>query len=165
MVGSHGAEARGMTAPMAQQPAGLSEVQEEMADFAARLGLLYEHKSHGGAVHFRANPQWQTQVEGFAHALADRYSDFSVQPAKMAVELRPAGFSKDGALALLSDLPAFGARQPVYAGDDATDEPALAWAERHGGFGVKIGAGDSVARFRLDQPSQLRAWLSAALEG
>ncbi|WP_417806411.1 trehalose-phosphatase [Thioclava sp.] len=165
MVGSHGAEARGMTAPMAHQPEGLLELQKEMVDFASNLGLLYEHKSHGGAVHFRANPHRQTDVETFAQELADRYHEFSVQPAKMAVELRPAGFSKDGALALLSGLPVFGARRPVYAGDDTTDEPALAWAEEHGGFGIKIGAGDSVARFRLDAPNQLRVWLSAALEG
>lgn len=165
MVGSHGAEARGMTAPMAHQPAGLSELQQEMASFATRSGLLYEHKSHGGAVHFRSDPAQQTLVEGFAQDLAARHGDFAVQPAKMAVELRPAGFSKDGALALLSELSAFAGRRPVYAGDDTTDEPALAWAEDHGGFGVKIGAGHSVARFRLDAPSQLRAWLMAALEG
>jgi trehalose 6-phosphate phosphatase len=165
MVGSHGAEARGMLAPMAHQPEGLDDLQRDMSDFAASLGLLYEHKSHGGAVHFRANPHRQRDVEIFAQELADRYSDFSVQPAKMAVELRPAGFSKDGALALLSDLPAFGARRPVYAGDDTTDEPALAWAEDHGGFGIKIGAGASVARFRLPEPQNLRAWLMAALEG
>jgi len=164
MVGSHGAEARGMTAPMAHQPAGLSELQNEMADFASQSGLLYEHKSHGGAVHFRSDPAQQPQVEAFAQALAQRFGDFAVQPAKMAVELRPAGFSKDGALAALSNLPEFSARRPVYAGDDTTDEPALAWAEAQGGFGVKIGKGDSVARFRLDAPSRLRAWLAAGLE-
>ncbi|MEX1661398.1 trehalose-phosphatase [Thioclava sp. 15-R06ZXC-3] len=165
MVGSHGAEARGMTAPMAHQPVGLSDLQQEMADFASQSGLLYEHKSHGGAVHFRSDPTRQAQVEGFAHALAERYRDFTVQPAKMAVELRPTGFSKDGALVLLSELSAFEGRRPVYAGDDTTDEPALAWAEANGGFGIKIGAGESVARFRLPEPQQLRGWLSAALEG
>ena len=164
MVGSHGAEARGMTAPMEQMPDGLDALQGELAQFASDQGLLYEDKSHGGAVHFRAHPEQQAQAESFVQDLARRYPGFAVQPAKMAYELRPDGYSKDGALALLSALPAFRDRAPVYAGDDTTDEPALAWAEAHGGYGIKIGAGESAARFRLDAPQQMRDWLASARE-
>ena len=102
-------------------------------------------------------------MEAFTEELTARYDGFTIQPAKMAVEIRPEGFSKDGALAILSDLVQFGGRNPVYAGDDTTDEPALAWAEAHGGFGIKVGDGESVARYHLDEPMDVRAWLAAAV--
>lgn len=165
MVGSHGAEARGMDPPLAESPAELTALQAELARFAQKQGLLYEEKSHGGALHFRADPTRQQEVEEFTAGLADRFPAFAIQPAKMAVELRPEGYSKDGALALLSELPDFSGRRPVYAGDDRTDEPALAWAEANEGYGIKIGEGESAARFHLPEPEDLRAWLAAAVRG
>lgn len=164
MVGSHGSEARGMTPPLAEHPEELGDVKSELASFAQEQGLLYEDKSHGGALHYRSDPARQGAVEAFTEDLALRFPRFMVQPAKMAVEMRPAGFSKDGALALLSELSAFDGRAPVYAGDDTTDEPALVWAEAHGGYGIKIGDGESAARYHLPEPSTMRAWLATAME-
>ncbi|OWY08336.1 trehalose-phosphatase [Thioclava sp. F42-5] len=163
MVGSHGSEARGMEPPMAEAPQHLGAVKEDLAGFAQEHDLIFEDKSHGAAIHFRSNPAKQGQVEAFTEALTERYDGFMIQPAKMAVEIRPQGFSKDGALAILSDLAQFDGRKPVYAGDDTTDEPALAWAEEHGGFGIKVGDGESVARYHLAAPTNVRDWLAAAL--
>ncbi|MPQ94366.1 trehalose-phosphatase [Thioclava sp. JE_KL1] len=163
MVGSHGSEARGMEPPMAETPQHLGAVKEDLAGFAQDHDLIFEDKSHGAAIHFRSNPAKQGKVEAFTEELTARYDGFTIQPAKMAVEIRPEGFSKDGALAILSDLVQFGGRNPVYAGDDTTDEPALAWAEAHGGFGIKVGDGESVARYHLDEPMDVRAWLAAAM--
>ncbi|OOY20148.1 trehalose-phosphatase [Thioclava sp. DLFJ5-1] len=163
MVGSHGSEARGMEPPMAETPQYLGAVKEDLAGFAQDHDLIFEDKSHGAAIHFRSNPAKQGKVEAFTEELTARYDGFTIQPAKMAVEIRPEGFSKDGALAILSDLVQFGGRNPVYAGDDTTDEPALAWAEAHGGFGIKVGDGESVARYHLDEPMDVRAWLAAAV--
>ncbi|WP_223631746.1 trehalose-phosphatase [Rhodobacter sp. TJ_12] len=163
MVGSHGAESRGLgRAPV--RPEGLAALQDEMAAFCAEQGLLYEPKSLGGGLHYRARPELQGVTEGFAAELVARYPGFEVQLAKMAVELRPGGVSKDRALEMLSQIAPFSGRRPVYAGDDVTDEPALAWAEAHGGFGVKVGDGVTAASHRLPAPDQVRAWLKAALE-
>ncbi|WP_339108639.1 trehalose-phosphatase [Thioclava sp. GXIMD4216] len=161
MVGSHGSEARGMTPPLETLPEGLEAAQTEMRDYAASRGLLYEHKSMGAAIHFRNRPDAGPEVRAFIDRLAITNPRFEVQPAKMAYELRPAGFSKDGALQLLSDLPAFLGRRPVYIGDDTTDEPALDWAETHGGFGIKVGEGASCASQRLPDPAAVLEWLRA----
>ncbi|SOB95182.1 trehalose-phosphatase [Rhodobacter maris] len=164
MVGSHGAESRGLEEPPLR-PEGLAALQAELAGFAADKGLLYEPKSLGAGLHYRARPELQAETEAFATRAARRFPGFEVQLAKMAVELRPRGASKDGALARLTRRAPFAGRRPVYAGDDVTDEPALAWAEAHGGYGVKVGAGATAARFRLADPAEIRAWLTTAIGG
>ncbi|PTV93737.1 trehalose 6-phosphatase [Rhodobacter aestuarii] len=163
MVGSHGAESRGL-GQEAVRPEGLADLQQAMEDFCAENGLLYEPKSLGGGLHYRAKPELQLLTERFAAELTTRFPGFEVQLAKMAVELRPGGVSKDRALEMLSHIAPFTGRRPVYAGDDVTDEPALAWAEAHGGFGVKVGDGATAASHRLAAPAQVRTWLAAALE-
>ena len=51
----------------------------------------------------------------------------------------------------------------VYAGDDHTDEAMFRTAEEHD-ITIKIGAGESEARFRLPTPNALRRLLAAFLE-
>lgn len=162
MVGSHGAEARGMAPPLGDSPSGLAMLQNDLAAFAASKGLLYEEKTHGGALHYRQRPEAADEVAAFAADLAAQTPGFAVQPAKMAMELRPAGVSKDRALSALWALPVFAGRIPVFLGDDTTDEPALDWAGTQGGFGIKIGTGDSCAGYRLPGPEAVRDWLAAA---
>lgn len=159
MIGSHGAEARGMAPMIATAPEGLAMLQAMLAQFAQEQGLFYEEKTLGGALHFRARPEAAPTAEAFVTELAMRLPGFTVQPAKMCFELKPEGASKDRALARIVQLPAFAGRLPIYLGDDSTDEPALAWAAAQGGFGVKIGAGPSVARHRLADPVAVRRWL------
>ena len=57
----------------------------------------------------------------------------------------------------------FAGRLPVYAGDDLTDEPAMAEVQSRGGFAIRIGPGDSVARYRLAGPAELARWLDSGL--
>jgi trehalose 6-phosphate phosphatase len=67
----------------------------------------------------------------------------------MVVELRPDGIGKGNALQELMRSAPFQRRIPVMFGDDATDEPAFALANRMGGLSVKVGAGATLARHRL----------------
>lgn len=126
--------------------------------------ILIEEKPHGVALHYRADPALAGLVEGIAARLLGAHPGLVLQPAKMAVELRPAGVGKDRALARLMGLPAFAGRLPVYAGDDLTDEPAMAEAQARGGIGIKIGEGETRARHRLSDPAALAAWLDTALD-
>jgi trehalose 6-phosphate phosphatase len=67
----------------------------------------------------------------------------------MVVELRPDGIGKGNAVQDLMRVPPFQRRIPVMFGDDATDEPAFALANRMGGLSVKVGPGATLARHRL----------------
>lgn len=167
IAGSHGAE-------LSLDGASISAVHDTVLDLAAlhaaahqmaapHPSVLVEPKPHGVVLHYRAEPALRDFVEAAMGRLAAIHPGMVVQPSKMAVELRPEGSGKGGALARLLALDGFAGRLPVYAGDDLTDEPAMAEAQARGGFGIKIGEGDSLARYRLADTWALAAWLDRAL--
>lgn len=136
---------------------------EAHARAAAHPGLLVEEKPHGVALHYRAAPELAETVARIMDDLARDNPQLVLQPAKMAIELRPAGGGKDGALAHLMGLAPFAGRLPVFAGDDTTDEPAMAEAQSRGGYAIKVGPGPTLARHRLPDPAALARWLDTAL--
>lgn len=167
VAGSHGSElsvAPGDIRTLHQTPfdaAALHAAAREMA--APHPAILVEEKPHGVAMHYRDDPSLEGFVEDAMHELAAGHPHLMLQPAKMALELRPGGVGKDTALAQLMQMQPFEGRIPVFAGDDTTDEPAMAEAQSRGGFAIKIGEGPTGARHRLSGPAALAAWLDASL--
>lgn len=161
LAGSHGAEIRcdGIV-ERPERPVALDRATEAMRAFVAgHAGVLIEEKSFGTAFHYRRTPETGPEAETFARHLAQRLGLF-VQPGKMMIELRSGGHDKGGAIrALMARAPLSGAL-PVFAGDDLTDESGFEAAAALGGYGVLVGAArPSAARFRLDDPRAVRAWL------
>ncbi|MBW7057043.1 trehalose-phosphatase [Paracoccus bogoriensis] len=163
VAGSHGAEfspGPGRIQAARHPDLDIARLHQEARALARpHPAVLVEEKPHGVALHYRADPALRAFVEDVSQRLAEAHPGLALQPAKMAVELRPAGIGKGDALARLMKMPAFAGRIPVYAGDDTTDEPAMAKAQELGGFAVKIGSGASVARYTLPDPEALAAWL------
>ncbi|WP_305729813.1 trehalose-phosphatase, partial [Burkholderia ubonensis] len=81
----------------------------------------------------------------------------------MVFEIKPKGVDKGRALAAFLDEPPFAGRTPVFAGDDLTDEKGFAVVNARGGLSIKVGAGETSARVRLDSVdalhAQIRRWL------
>lgn len=167
LIGGHGAEAAPAAWAARLPAADHPDPGPVQAALAAKAGeaeaWLYEEKRHGGVLHYRADPALAEEAAAFATALAARHRGFAVQPAKMAVELRPSSVGKDHALRAVLAHPPFAGRAPVYAGDDTTDEPAMAAALAAGGGAIKIGTGESVAPHRLLGPDDLAEWLFRAI--
>ena len=164
IAGSHGAELALPGQPI-QPPAGegtdIPALHQQAQDIAAAHdGVLIEPKPHGVVLHYRARPDLAEWAQAAMDELAAGYPMLAIQPAKMAFELRPKDAGKDRALLRLLGSEPFLGRVPVYAGDDLTDEVAMAAAQSRGGFGIKIGDGDSVARYRLPDPAALAQWLA-----
>ena len=60
--------------------------------------------------------------------------------------------------------PPFEGRVPLFAGDDVTDGYAFAVLGGLGGIGISVGRTFPGAAYRVDRPSDLRAWLHGLLE-
>ncbi|MBY5934639.1 trehalose-phosphatase [Tateyamaria omphalii] len=153
IVGGHGAEWRrdGKLTPRVDlSPDSLDMLRDAASAFAgAQPPILLEEKPTGIVLHYRAQPDLQHTVETFTARLSQTHSDFEAHPAKMAVEMRPRGVGKDLAMAEIMAFDLFSGRTPVMIGDDTTDEPAMEWAQKQGGLGIKVGPGDTKARHRL----------------
>jgi trehalose 6-phosphate phosphatase len=83
---------------------------------------------------------------------------FELLAAKEAFEIRPKGITKGQAVELLMNHEPFRARQPVFVGDDVTDEDGMEVAVRLGGLGLNVGA------VFEGQPLAVRAWLERAAD-
>ncbi|MBM3603769.1 MAG: trehalose-phosphatase [Alphaproteobacteria bacterium] len=167
VAGSHGSElspAPGRIETLHEQPLDAPLLHRAAHELAApHPAILVEEKPHGVAMHYRNDPSLQDFVEDAMQRLAARHPQLVLQPAKMAIELRPGGVGKDTALARLMERAPFAGRVPVFAGDDTTDEPAMAEAQSRGGFAIKVGDGHTAAHHRLANPDALAAWLDASL--
>lgn len=164
VAGQHGAERRDFSGTMHAREvsrAALETARRGLALVAARHpALVLEDKGVNFAVHFRSAPELGEQTQAAVRGLARELGgEFEVQLGKMVVELRPAGKDKGVAISeFLSEAPFLG-RAPVFVGDDLTDETGFELINRVGGHSVKVGQGQSAARWRLADASAVRAWL------
>jgi trehalose 6-phosphate phosphatase len=168
-AGQHGAErrdAQGVRHRHRFPVERLRLVAGGIRSFAARhRGLVFEDKGASVALHYRLAPQLAEAAHEAVREAAQPLGDaVEVQGGKMVVELKPAGCDKGRAIAEFMGEAPFAGRVPVFLGDDVTDEYGFRMINRLGGHSVKVGAGPSAARWRLENPAAARAWLQAWLE-
>jgi trehalose 6-phosphate phosphatase len=169
LVGSHGAETGHVTGPGvavlddAVLTADERALHERLADTLSgiaegRAGVWVEHKPVGLALHTRL-----AHADDAAAATQEALAGPAAWPGthalhgKAVVEISVRRVSKGEALTRLRDAVAQETREPVpvfYAGDDVTDERAFA-ALRPGDVAVKVGAGETLATFRVSDPEAL----------
>ena len=159
-AGSHGAEVRAASgaALRVAEPLPIA-VTDRLSAFAGEAGLLYEHKAHGAALHYRAHPDLEDSAHDFAAKLAETHG-LAIKTGKCVVELVWPGADKGGAVDLFMAQPAFAGATPVFIGDDVTDEDGFAACQRRGGFGIAVGERSPVAaRYSLKTVKDVHAWL------
>ncbi|WP_421742137.1 trehalose-phosphatase [Cellulomonas sp.] len=167
LIGSHGAErARVTTFGLDRDVVRLTDEQADrlasLGAEAARItrgrdGVWVETKPTAVVVHTRlAEDSVARPAEEEAIALGERLGS-GVLHGKDVVEISVLRASKGEALTALRDE--LGAPVVLYAGDDVTDEHAFE-ALRDDDLTVKVGPGETAARFRVDGPDQLVATLA-----
>lgn len=124
-------------------------------------GVLVEEKSHGVAVHYRANLGAAIPVMALLESFIEVDAAFQVLPALLARELRHRSINKGNALASLMAADPFRGRRPLFIGDDVTDEDAISMAHQLDGIGLRVPEAFD------GEPARVRAWLTdlAACEG
>lgn len=160
-AGSHGvARRRADGSLVGPEPEGLPPgAVAQLRTFAAAHELLYEEKSHGGALHFRRNPEMGEAVLDFARHVAAQF-ELEVTTGKAIAELVRPGANKGGAVRAFLTEATFAGACPIFIGDDVTDEDGMAAAIECGGFGIAVGERASKnARYHLGSVTAVHQWL------
>jgi trehalose 6-phosphate phosphatase len=167
ITGQHGLERLRGDGSMTRCPVppALREARSALAEFAAgHDGVVLEDKGGSLALHYRQAPFLGARC----HALVRRAAHASngalaAVAGKMVIELMPRSAGKGRAIAdFLADAP-FRGRQPVFVGDDTTDEDGFAVINRLGGVSVRVGGGTTIARHNLATVGEVLAWLAWGL--
>lgn len=165
LSGQHGAEwrdAEGRHSTVLIPPALLNLRPLAQQFCSAMPGLYYEEKTLSVALHYRDAPEHAPAVAEFATTHCQPETGLALLPARDMVEIRLADADKGRAIERLLQSAPFAGRIPVFAGDDHTDEFGFAACEALGGISVKIGPGETCARYRLPDAHAVRAWVAPA---
>jgi trehalose 6-phosphate phosphatase len=138
----------------------LDHARAEIAKFAATYpGALLEDKRRTVAIHFRLAPAAADSARQLAADILAQLGDrYMIQPGDMMLEIKPHGFTKATAISSFMLEAPFAGRQPVFIGDDLTDQHGFPVVEAMGG--MSIGVGDRVqGQYHLDTVGEVRAWL------
>ena len=167
LVGSHGSEfAGGFRQPVtAADQELLGRVVAAFDDIAARFpGVTVESKPVSAALHIRnASPEDAATALDLARSGPAGWPGVQVTEGKAVIELAVIETSKGHALDALRDQ--LGADAVIYLGDDVTDEKAFAHLSPGAGengtadVGIKVGAGPTIAPYRIASPDEVAAVL------
>lgn len=169
-AGLHGLERRDADGRV-HYPVGYADriaaARSELMDFVqSEPGLLLEDKGAALALHYRNAPSMEDECRRrIAMALRAAGEDFHVQKGKMVLELKPSGHDKGTAVqAFMAEAP-FRGRQPVFIGDDVTDEDGFRAVNALGGISIRVGASDgSAARLVAANVAGILDWLALCME-
>jgi trehalose 6-phosphate phosphatase len=169
-AGLHGLERRNLRTEVVRakpDPVVFGAARAQLAGFAeCHPGVLLEDKGLTLALHYRNAPEQQGAATATAEAaVAASHGALVLLQGKMVLELKPPGCDKGQAIAAFMGEAPFAGRQPVFAGDDVTDEAGFEVVNRLGGITIRIGAdaGPTVARYGLPDVRAMQSWLQGLL--
>jgi trehalose 6-phosphate phosphatase len=149
----------------AHRPQGLNRAEAAAKHLVERhTGLLLETKQTSMALHFRLAPSLENLCVQTLSRAIENESGLQLMRGKAVIEVKSVGVNKGLAIQAFMNEAPFAGRQPVFAGDDVTDEAGFAVVQRLGGAGIKVGTGSTCAQYRCDTPQTLRAWLAEATQ-
>lgn len=126
-------------------------------------GVWIEDKGPMIAIHHRAIPQAGPDIYKIVYGLiaeADGLRpDLIIQSGHNVVEIKPADANKGKSITAMMKNPPFLGRTPVMIGDDNTDEDGFIAVQNRGGFGIKVGPGETQAKYRVADRDALYALL------
>ena len=154
LIGSHGQESGADVPLTAQESALLTGIRAEVMSTVAGLpGIRVEDKPAGLAVHVRGMPDTQgAEATEQVRAIAHRTEGTFCLEGKLVIEIAVRPLDKGSALRALID--ADPDRRVLFAGDDVTDESAMA-VLRSTDVGIRVGSGESLAQHRVAGPPEM----------
>lgn len=168
LAGQHGLERRdaGGVLHHHKLPDGkFRRFKEYLMQFAGEHpGVLVEDKNFCIAVHYRQTPDKALLIESIINRrMAELRDDFHLQKGKMVFEIKPGGKDKGTAIQEFMEEAPFRGRTPVFIGDDATDEDGFRTVNLLEGHSIKVGPGNTAARWWLADSDSVLDWLISYL--
>ncbi len=161
--GVHGQEVRTSSGEI-RTKAPSPQIAEARHRLQAEVGpgdrLRLEDKKAALVLHFREHADQAERARALAEEATDGLGDLHVVPGHAIAEIRERGVDKAGAIRTMIAAPPFSGRPPVFVGDDVTDEDGFQEVARSGGFGVKVGPGDTAAAYQLPDVAAVHRWLA-----
>ncbi|OOT49911.1 trehalose-phosphatase [Acinetobacter pittii] len=111
--------------------------------------LLIEDKGYSIALHYRKNPNLENNAINIMQRINLNYPQLKINRGKFVVELIPNQADKGRAIKTILnhlDLPAV---LPIFIGDDLTDESGFTYINQQSGLSIKVGPGETQAKYRL----------------
>jgi trehalose 6-phosphate phosphatase len=161
-VGSHGAEYDG---PLAGDLAARRDaLREELAPVVSRTpGARLEVKPAGVAVHVRQVADREAAGVLLERLRSSADPSLTLKPGKDVLEIAVLDADKGTALRRLRDE--LGAGASIYLGDDRTDEDGFRALDGADDVSVKVGDGETAARYRVADPHAALAVLEHLAAG
>jgi trehalose 6-phosphate phosphatase len=164
MAGLHGLQLRHADGQRREHPLDTSahaQLRQRAEAMLEALGdIELEDKGIAIALHCRRSPDRFAAMRDAAAALAEAMPGYELQAGNLVMEIKPAGMDKGRAVRELLQRPPFAGRQPVYLGDDLTDEHAFDTVARAGGCAIRVGhRHPTAAQFTLPSPAAVHSWL------
>jgi trehalose 6-phosphate phosphatase len=169
-VGGHGAEMRiaiDNEAVATHAPPMDKELKRRLAAIA-RLspGILLEDKGYSLALHYRLAPHAEKAIYAAVSLIrADLpNAPIEVLPGKCVCEIKHSGFDKASGVRELMAHEPFKGRNPIFIGDDVTDESVFAIMPELGGVAYSVGRRAQGVAGHFDEPADVREWLARLLD-
>jgi len=150
----------------ASEPADIAALAQEIeAEFAGAGGVYIERKGPILALHTRAAPHLLARaIHLIEQALDHLPPGYRVLAGNAGVELMPLEAAKGAAIRRFMKLPPFTGRQPVFLGDDTSDENGFEAINEAGGVSIRIKPqGRTAASCCLAGVTEAIAWLELCL--
>jgi trehalose 6-phosphate phosphatase len=159
-IGGHGAEmrvsGRAIVASAKPLPAAM---RRDLAGAAAPgSGIVAEDKGYSVALHYRNAPQLEDRLRARIETSRAAFPGEATEvlPGKAMLEVKRPNVSKGEGVRVLMDQPPFAGRQPVFIGDDVTDESVFDILAELGGIGFSVRLQFSGLAGIFDSPEQVR---------
>ena len=170
-AGQHGAEIRltpdGDIETFAPNSTAFDVIESRVARFIeTHPGIRIEDKGRSVAFHYREAEHYRDPLRVLLiDAVAPYEADLQILDSHLCFDVKSRRVSKGAAINALMAAPRFAARNPIFFGDDRTDEDGFAAVNAMGGRSVLVGpARESLAPERLESPHDLREWLDQCAE-
>jgi trehalose 6-phosphate phosphatase len=164
-IGCHGAELRPAFGAPQELPktAPLDDTVKRLFAPIRKLahGILLEDKEFSLAIHYRLAPKAEKAIYKSVVEIASGITTVPIEVlrGKYVVEIKSAGVTKASGVRMLMKHPPFAGRQPIFLGDDVTDETVFPIIPEFSGYCFSVGRKIEGTDGCFDNPAAVRKWL------